>query len=87
MILFSFITYPLKTGFISLLQDYNPGRREKEILELIKNGFTNLQMAEKLNISVNTVDTYRKSLLAKLKAKNTADLVRLAFLQKLINLD
>lgn len=60
------------------------GRREKEILELIKNGFTNTEMAEQLNISVNTVDTYRKSLLAKLKAKNTADLVRLAFLHQLI---
>lgn len=60
------------------------GRREKEILELIKNGFTNIEMAEQLNISVNTVDTYRKSLLAKLKAKNTADLVRLAFLHQLI---
>lgn len=63
------------------------GRREKEILELIKNGFTNTEMAGKLNISVNTVDTYRKSLLAKLKAKNTADLIRIAFLQKLISVD
>lgn len=63
------------------------GRREKEILELLKNGFTNSEMAEKLNISVNTVDTYRKSLLAKLKAKNTADLIRLAFLHKLISID
>lgn len=63
------------------------GRREKEILELIKNGFTNAEMAEKLNISLNTVDTYRKSLLSKLKAKNTADMIRLAFLHKLINAD
>lgn len=60
------------------------GRREKEVLELIKNGFTNTEMAEQLNIRVNTVDTYRKSLLSKLKAKNTADLVRLAFLHQLI---
>jgi DNA-binding NarL/FixJ family response regulator len=63
------------------------GRREKEILELIKNGYTNAEMAEKLNISVNTVDTYRKSLLAKLKARNTADLIRLAFLYKLTEID
>jgi DNA-binding NarL/FixJ family response regulator len=63
------------------------GRREKEILELIKKGFTNAEMAEKLNISLNTVDTYRKSLLSKLKAKNTADMIRLAFLHKLINAD
>ena len=61
------------------------GRREKDVLDLIKEGFTNAEMAEKLNISVNTVDTYRKSLLAKLNAKNTADLVRLAFKYNLIS--
>ncbi|HMT74524.1 MAG TPA: response regulator transcription factor [Chitinophagaceae bacterium] len=63
------------------------GRREKEILDLIKHGYTNAEMSERLNISINTVDTYRKSLLSKLKAKNTADLIRLAFLHKLINID
>ncbi len=63
------------------------GRREKEILDLIKHGYTNAEMSERLNISINTVDTYRKSLLSKLKAKNTADLIPLAFLHKLINID
>ena len=63
------------------------GRREKEVLNLIKNGYTNAEMATELNISVNTVDTYRKSLLSKLEAKNTADLVRLAFLHKLITIE
>jgi len=63
------------------------GRREKEILNLIKDGYTNAAMAAQLNISINTVDTYRKSLLSKLEAKNTADLVRLAFLHKLISIE
>lgn len=63
------------------------GRREKEVLDLLKIGYTNAEMAEKLNISVNTVDTYRKSLLSKLKAKNTADLIRIAFLNKLITIE
>lgn len=61
-------------------------RREKEVLNLIKEGFTNTEMAARLSISINTVDTYRKSLLVKLNARNTADLVRLAFLHKLIEL-
>lgn len=60
------------------------GRREKEVLELITRGYTSGEMAQQLHISVNTVDTYRKSLLSKLNAKNTADLIRLAFLHKLI---
>lgn len=63
------------------------GRREKEILNLIKDGYTNAEMATHLHISSNTVDTYRKSLLSKLRAKNTADLVRLAFLHKLITVE
>ena len=62
-------------------------RREKEVLQLIAEGSTNSQIAEKLEISTSTIDTYRKSLLLKLEAKNTADLVRLAFKHKLISID
>lgn len=61
------------------------GRRETDILNLIKDGHTNAQIAGLLHLSKNTVDTYRKSLLSKLDAKNTADLVRLAFKYKLIS--
>jgi DNA-binding NarL/FixJ family response regulator len=47
-------------------------RREKEILALIAQGFTNTEMAEKLFISIPTVNTHRKSLLEKSDVKNTA---------------
>lgn len=63
------------------------GRREKEVLELITKGFTSNEIAQKLDISINTVETYRKSLLSKLNARNTADLIRLAFIYKLIMLE
>lgn len=53
-------------------------RREKEILSLIADGLTNNAIAEKLFISTTTVDTHRKSLLAKFQVKNTATLIRLA---------
>jgi len=53
-------------------------RREIEILELISTGMTNGEIAEKLFISPNTVDTHRKNLLAKFDAKNVASLVRMA---------
>lgn len=59
-------------------------RREKEVLELIAGGMTNNEIAAKLYISVTTVDTHRKNLLAKLEAKNTASLVRLATQLQLI---
>lgn len=53
-------------------------RREKEVLGLIADGLTNNAIAEKLFISTTTVDTHRKSLLAKFEVKNTATLIRLA---------
>ncbi len=59
-------------------------RREKEVLGLIAEGLTNPQIAEKIFVSVTTVDTHRKNLLMKLEAKNTADLVRLAFKYELL---
>lgn len=59
-------------------------RREKEVLELIAEGMTNNEIAAKLFIAVTTVDTHRKNLLAKLEAKNTASLVRLATQLQLI---
>jgi DNA-binding NarL/FixJ family response regulator len=58
--------------------------REKEILELIAEGYTNPQIAEKIFLSSFTVDSHRKNLLAKLNVKNTASLVRLAVERKLI---
>lgn len=53
-------------------------RREKEVLELIADGLTNGEIAQKLFISTTTVDSHRKNLLAKFEAKNTALLIRTA---------
>ena len=59
-------------------------RREKEILNLIAEGYTNPQIAEKIFLSSFTVDSHRKNLLAKLQVKNTASLIKLAVERKLI---
>ena len=53
-------------------------KREKEVLTHIATGLTNIQIAEKLFISVDTVDSHRKNLHAKLNVSNTAMLVRFA---------
>lgn len=52
--------------------------REKEVLQLISDGLTNPQIAEKLFISLHTVDSHRKNLLTKFNVKNTASLIRTA---------
>lgn len=59
-------------------------RREKEVLELIANGMTNNEIAGKLFVSVATVDTHRKNLLAKFDARNIAMLVKSAVQMQLI---
>ena len=59
-------------------------RREKEVLQLIAEGLINKEIAEKLFISITTVDTHRNSLLSKFDVKNTANLIRLAAQHNLI---
>ena len=52
--------------------------REIEVLRLIAQEHSNIEIAEKLFISVRTVDTHRRNLLEKLQARNTAGLVKYA---------
>lgn len=52
-------------------------RREKEVLQLIMQEFTNQEIADKLFVSIKTVESHRGSLLSKLNARNTAGLVRI----------
>jgi DNA-binding NarL/FixJ family response regulator len=59
-------------------------RREKEVLQLIAEGLTNAEIAEKLFISVPTVNTHRKSILEKFEVKNTATMIAKAIKNGLI---
>lgn len=59
-------------------------RREKEILSMIAEGLTNPQIADKLYLSLSTVDSHRKNLMRKLNMKNTALLIRWAVENKVV---
>lgn len=59
-------------------------RRETEVLGLIIKEFTTQEIADKLFISLKTVESHRSNLLAKLNARNTAGLVRIAMENNLI---
>lgn len=59
-------------------------KREKEIIKLISNEFTNQEIADKLFISARTVDTHRRNLLQKLGVKNTAGLVKFAMINEML---
>jgi len=59
-------------------------KREIEILTLICKEFSNVQIAEKLFLSVSTIETHRKNIISKLGVNNTVGLVRFALKNKLI---
>ncbi|MFU2072419.1 response regulator [Gallibacterium anatis] len=50
--------------------------KEKEVLALIIEGNINKQIAERLNISVRTVEVHRSHIMEKMHAKNVAELIR-----------
>ena len=57
---------------------------ERNILRLICDGHTNPEIASHLNLSIETVNWYRKRLLAKYGVKNTVNLVTLAMKEQLV---
>ncbi len=57
---------------------------EQNILRHICDGYTNPEIAAKLNLSIETINWYRKRLLAKYGVKNTVNLVRMALEAKLV---
>ena len=57
---------------------------ERNVLQLICSGLTNPEIAPQLSMSVETVNWYRKRLLAKLGVRNTAGLVTRAMQLKLV---
>ena len=52
--------------------------REREILQLIGQGYTNREMAEKLILSVNTIQTHRLHIMEKLNLHSRAELMKYA---------
>lgn len=55
--------------------------REIEIITLIADGLTNIEISEKLFLSKHTVNTHRKNIMQKLGVKNTAGIVMYALKQ------
>ena len=58
--------------------------REKEVLELVAQGHSTKQIADKLGIGTRTVESHRVNMLKKMKVNNTAELVRKAIEMKIL---
>jgi FixJ family two-component response regulator len=52
--------------------------RQGEIFDLVVEGLTSYAIADKLNISVRTIESYRAEIMDKMQAKSVAVLVRQA---------
>jgi DNA-binding NarL/FixJ family response regulator len=73
----SFLTRTRQTG--STLTN-----RERSVVQLIAEGHTNKEIARLLNISIKTVETHRATVMHKLNLSSSADLVRYAIRNKLV---
>ncbi len=62
-------------------EDYNLSEREMDVLELVAQGLSSKEIAARLNIAVNTVNTHRKSITRKTGIKSVAGLAVYAMLK------
>jgi DNA-binding NarL/FixJ family response regulator len=62
-------------------------QREREILQLVAEGSSSIEIAGKLSLSPKTVDTYRSRLMQKLEIHDVAGLVKFSILHGLTTLD
>jgi len=66
--------------------DANLTKRELEVLQLIAEGYTDAEIAEKLFISQRTVNGHRANLIAKTGSRNTVNLLTYAIKNKLVDM-
>ena len=60
--------------------------REREVLQLIAEGYTNKQIAEILNLSIKTIQTHRANLMNKLDLHDRGELIKYAIQKKIIEI-
>ena len=78
-----FLEYPLDDGS----PHDNLTRREREVLQLVAEGRTNVEISQILGIASRTVETHRANLMRKLSFHTTADLIRYAIRHGILPLD
>ncbi|RNC85610.1 MAG: DNA-binding response regulator [Balneola sp.] len=79
--------YKSSSGLLDTSTNDDTGKltdREVELIRLIAEEFTMKEIAESLFLSEHTVKTHRKNIMAKLDVKNTAGLIKKAFILGLI---
>lgn len=70
-------------NFSQKLLNYGISNRERDIVRLLVLNYSSKDIAEKLNISPNTVDTHRRNILKKLNISSTGELIGMLKMNKL----
>ncbi|WP_109832469.1 response regulator transcription factor [Reichenbachiella versicolor] len=79
--------YKQSKGERAASENKDLSKREIEVLRQIATGLSNREIADKLFISIRTVDAHRNHIMQKLNLKSTAQLVKYAIKEKIIELD
>lgn len=61
-----------------VMDSFDISERELEVLQLISDGYTNMEIGEKLFLSKRTVEGHRQNLIDKMNVKNSASLIKFA---------
>jgi DNA-binding NarL/FixJ family response regulator len=61
--------------------------REREVLQLIAEGYKTVQMADKLHVSAKTIETHRRQIMEKLDLRSIPDLTKYAIRHGLTSID
>lgn len=80
----SYLNRAKKTDKADDTTNYYITAREKEVLKLFVEGFSNKEIADKLFISVRTVDTHKNNIMQKFNFKSSVDMVKFAIRNNLV---
>jgi two-component system response regulator NreC len=76
-----------KSGNLEQLRDESLlSKRELEVLKLFAQGLTNQEIADKLFISIRTVESHKNHIMQRLELKTTVDLIKFALRNNLVTL-
>ena len=84
IILKNFINNAKNTNIGDIVKKHQLTSREKEILKLYVDGFTNNEIAEKLNLSVFTVKTHKNNIMQKYNFKSTVEMIKFALRNNIV---
>jgi DNA-binding NarL/FixJ family response regulator len=82
----NFVTGIKKGSTVEQNAKYTLTPREKEILKLYVEGCSNQEVADKLNISIRTVETHKNNIMHKFEFKSTVEMIKFALKNNIVKL-